>query len=191
MCYKYNPITMENDMNKIEQHIAGIINRHTVHVDSRIIKMLDREFDKKTYSNRENVDALLLELTLKSGSKIKTLDKVPGEEYQWRHDWAEDWTAFSPETPIYLIDLKRRPAKYPNIVLSGTDKMIKSYNMGQLTHIVAFSQSKETNYQLGDWITFKFEGILPVKEAIKMSTQKTSEYSLLHKSCLQTEEYVV
>ena len=178
-------------MNKIEQHIAGIINRHTVHVDSRIIKMLDREFDKKTYSNRENVDALLLELTLKSGSKIKTLDKVPGEEYQWRHDWAEDWTAFSPETPIYLIDLKRRPAKYPNIVLSGTDKMIKSYNMGQLTHIVAFSQSKETNYQLGDWITFKFEGILPVKEAIKMSTQKTSEYSLLHKSCLQTEEYVV
>ena len=182
---------MNNTMNKIEQHIAGIINRHTVHVDSRIIKMLDREFDKKTYSNRENVDALLLELTLKSGSKIKTLDKVPGEDYQWRHDWAEDWTSFSPETPIYLIDLKRRPAKYPNIVLSGTDKMIKSYNMGQLTHIVAFSQSKETNYQLGDLITFKFEGILPVKEAIKMATQKTSEYSLLHKSCLQTEECVV
>lgn len=178
-------------MNKIEQHIAGIINRHTVHVDSRIIKMLDREFAKKTYSNRENVDALLLELTLKSGGKIKTLDKVPGEGYQWRHDWAEDWTSHSPNTPVYLIDLKRRPAKYQNVVLSGTDKMIKSYNMGQLTHIVAFSQNKETNYQLGDLITFKFEGILPIKEAIKMSVKKTDNYRLLHKSCLQNEECIV
>ena len=69
--------------------------------------------------------------------------------------------------------------------------MIESYNMGQLTHIVAFSQSKETNYQLGDWITFKFEGILPVKQAIKMSTRKTDKYSVLHKICLQTEERVV
>lgn len=178
-------------LNKIEQHISNIINNHTVCVNSGTIKMLDREFDKKTYSTRENVDALLLELTLKSGGKIRTLDKVPGEDYQWRHDWAEDWTAFSPDTPIYLIDLKRRPSKYPNIVLSGTNKMIKSYNMGQLTHIIAFSQSKETNYQLGDWITFKFEGILPVKEAIKKATRKTSEYSLLHKSCLQNDVCVV
>lgn len=172
-------------LNDIEKHIANIVNNHTVYVHSGIIRMLDREYAKKTYSNRENVDALLLELTLKAGSKIRTLDKVPGESYQWRHDWAEDWTAFSPNTPVYLIDLKRKPAKYPNIVLSGIDKMVKSYNMGQLTHIVAFSQSKETNYQLHDIITFKFEGILPVEEAIAQSTRKTDQYSLLHKSRLK------
>jgi len=178
-------------MNKIEQHIAGIINRHTVHVDSRIIKMIEREWEKGTYSKRENVDALLLELTLKSGSKIKTLDKVGNDGYQWRHDWAEDWTSFSPETPIYLIDLKRRPHNRVNYVLSGVNKMRQSYNMGQLTHIVGYTQNKENNYQLGDWITFKFEGILPIKEAIKMSYEKTKHFNLLHKSCLQNEECII
>lgn len=174
-------------MNKIEQHIANIINNHTVHVDSGVIKMIDREWDKGTYSKRENCDALLLELTLKAGGKIRTLDKVGNDGYQWRHDWAEDWTSFSPETPIYLIDLKRRPAWSSRYVLSGVDKMKKSYNMGQLTHIVGYTQNKENDYQLGDWITFKFEGILPIKQAIKMSFEKTKEFNLLHKSCLQND----
>jgi len=92
---------------------------------------------------------------------------------------------------MYLIDLKRRPAKYNNYVLSGTDKMIKSYNMNQLTHIVGFVQNIEHDYKLGDVLKFKYEGLLPIKQAVKQSNRKTSSYSLLSKSCLQTSEISV
>ena len=178
-------------MHRRESYIANIIDNHEYVVDSWLFDALEAEFAKGTYSSRENCDALALELTLKRNGKIRTLPAVDGESYQWRHDWAEDWGRFSSETPMYLIDLKRRPAKYNNYVLSGIDKMIKSYNMNQLTHIVGFVQNIEHDYKLGDVLKFKYEGLLPIKQAVKQSNRKTSSYSLLSKSCLQTSEISV
>lgn len=162
--------------------IKEIINSHTYTVDHWLLYRLEEEFNKGTYSKRENVDALALELTLKKEGKIDTLDKLPNESYQWRHDWAY--------TDEILIDLKRRPNWSSNYSLSGIHKMLDSYNKGQLTHIVGFSQNIETNYKIGDVLNFTFEGILPVKEAIQKSKNK-GPFNLLAKYCLHEEEFVV
>ena len=157
--------------------IANIINNHSYIVDEWLIDRLDQEFNKGSYSNRLNIDALALEITAKRVGLMQTLDEVDGEAYQWRHDWA-----FSKDV---LIDLKRKPDKYDNICLTGIFKMVDSYHKNQLTHIVAFSQNIETNYKIGQKLTFKFEGMLPLKEAIKTAVKTSGDYSLLNVKYLQ------
>ena len=58
--------------------------------------------------------------------------------------------------------------------------------MGQLTHIVSYTQNIETNYKLGDVLTFKADGYLPIMEALNVSQTKMRSYKLLNKKCLQT-----
>jgi len=168
--------------------ITDTINTHAYTVDQWLLDELEKHWSYGSYSKRENVDALALELTLKHQGKITTLPKVESEKYQWRHDWAY--------TPEILIDLKRKPNKYRNISLPPPGKygngckMIESYNMGQLTHIVGFSQNIETDYKIGDVLKFKFLGILPLKEAIHFSTNKIV-CRLLSPDHLQNEEDIV
>jgi hypothetical protein len=159
------------------EKIADIINNHTYVVDEWLIDRLNQEFNKGNYSNRKNVDALALELTAKRIGTMTTLDKLENESYQWRHDWA-----YSDDI---LIDLKRRPSKYSNICLTGVLKMVESYNMNQLTHIVAFSQNIENNYEIGQVLKFKFEGMLPLKDAIKTAIRTNGDYRLLNINHLQ------
>jgi hypothetical protein len=164
------------------EEIAEIINNHTYVVDEWLLNRLDEEFAKGSYSNRENINALALELTAKREGKIKTGDIATNpktgkkETYQWRHDWKYDENIF--------IDLKRKPMARSNICLTGVSKMIESYNMKELTHIVAFSQNIENNYKIGQKLYFKFEGILPLKQAINESTSMDT-FKLLNVNNLQ------
>ena len=138
--------------------IANTINNHSYIIDDWLVSTLDEEFKNSNYSERKNVDALALEKYLLVQGKINVLPKIETEKFQWRHDWAL--------TPDVLIDLKRKPGYSKNISLSGIEKMRASAEMQppQLTHIVAYTQNIEHNYKIGQVLTFKFEGILPVKE---------------------------
>jgi hypothetical protein len=69
--------------------------------------------------------------------------------------------------------------------------MITSYNMGQLTHIVGFTQNIEHNYKVGDVLRFKCEGIITLKDAIKQSFSTKDNYKLLSKNYLQMPEVMV
>lgn len=158
------------------EDIKHIIDTHTYVVDRWLLNKLDEEAKKPAYSNRANVDALAFEKTAERVGKLKKAPKVNGERYQWRHDWMYDENTF--------IDLKRKPNNRFNVCLSNIDKMIKSYEMNQLTHIVAYSQNIEHNYKEGQKLYFKFEGMLPLREAIKRSTIKES-YRLLNTSILR------
>lgn len=163
--------------------IADTINNHEYVVDQWLIDALKAEWNKGTYSSEENVDALALEFTLKREGKIVTLDKLPNEKYQWRHDWAY--------TQYCLIDLKRRPSWSNNLCLSGTEKMKDSFNKNQLTHIVGFSQNIENNYKIGDILKFTYEGILPLRDAINNSQRTKKDYRLLSKNSLHLHENVL
>ena len=158
------------------EDIKHIIDTHTYVVDRWLLNELDEEAKKPAYSNRANVDALAFEKTAERVGKLKKAPKVNGERYQWRHDWMYDENTF--------IDLKRKPNNRFNVCLSNIDKMIKSYEMNQLTHIVAYSQNIEHDYKEGQKLYFKFEGMLPLREAIKRSTIKES-YRLLNTSILR------
>lgn len=164
-------------MNDLIEKIADTINNHTYVVDEWLLNALDEEAKKPAYSSRKNVNALALEFTAKHVGSMQTLDKLDNEGYQWRHDWA-----FTDEV---LIDLKRKPNKYSNVSLTGILKMVESYNCNQLTHIVAFSQNIEEDYEIGQKLTFKFEGMLPLKDAIRTSARTSSDYRLLNVNCLQ------
>ena len=164
-------------MNDLIKKIADTINNHTYVVDEWLLNALDEEAKKPAYSSRKNVDALALEMTAKHVGSMQTLDKLDNEGYQWRHDWA-----FTDEV---LIDLKRKPNKYSNVSLTGILKMVESYDCNQLTHIVAFSQNIEEDYKIGQKLTFKFEGMLPLKDAIKTAARTSSDYRLLNVNCLQ------
>jgi len=161
-----------NKVRKAMQELAKIINEIKITVTPDHHDLLKREYQKNTYSSSKNVDALLLELHMKNFMGFTTLDTVSNESYQWRHDIMYK---------NLLIDLKRRPKWSQNISLSKLFKLKESFNMGQLTHIVCYSQNKEHNYSIGDRITFKFEGWLPVMDAINESIPK-SNYNLLSKS---------
>lgn len=163
--------------------ITEIINTHTYTVDEWLLNTLNAEFRKGSYSNRKNVDALALELTLGKAGKLKTLPKVMGEKYQWRHDWAY--------SPNVLIDLKRRPKSSNNYSIYNTAKMIESYNMNQLTHIVGFTQNIENDYNIGDVLTFQCEGMLPIEKAIQLAFNYSPGFKLLSKDYLQPEETVI
>lgn len=171
------------------EEIAEIINNHTYVVDEWLLNRLDEEAKKPAYKNPKNVDALALEFTAQRVGKMEVGEIVTnpetGEEenYQWRHDWA-----FTNEV---LIDLKRKPSKYFNISLTGISKMVSSYNLNQLTHIVAFSQNIEHDYKIGQELTFKFEGMLPLKEAVKASFKTSKGYSLLNVNHLQNTKLKV
>ena len=164
------------------EEIAEIINTHSYVVDEWLLNRLDEEFAKGSYSNRENVDALALELTAKREGKMKVGEIATNpktgekEDYQWRHDWKYDENI--------LIDLKRKPMVHPNVCLTGVSKMIESYSIKELTHIVAFSQNIENNYKIGQKLYFKFEGMLPLKQAIKESTSMDT-FKLLNVDNLQ------
>jgi len=151
--------------------IAETINSHTYVVDQWLLDRLDTEFRKGSYSERKNVDALALELTLLKAGKIKVLDKVKGESYQWRHDWAFNLQ--------YLLDLKRRPKGSRNISLSGINKFTESLMMGQLTHFVSYTQNIEHDYKMGDVLTFEFDGMIGVIDGIKKSNATTKAFRLL------------
>ena len=170
-------------MNNLIKKIADTINNHTYTVDEWLLNALDEEAKKPAYSSRKNVDALALEFTAIRVGKMK-VDKIAvnpetGEEegYQWRHDWKYDKNTF--------IDLKRKPNKYSNLSLTKIFKMVESYDRKQLTHIVGFSQNIEHDYKIGDKLTFKFEGMLPLKDAIKRSARGKGDYRLLNVNCLQ------
>jgi len=163
--------------------IKEIINTHTYTVDRWLLDELDREDAEGTYSSRKNVDALALEKTLKKCGKLKTLEKVPTEQYQWRHDWAY--------TDHILIDLKRRPKQYNNYSISNIHKMKESKELNQLTHLVGYSQNIENDYKIGDVLTFKFEGILEIEEAISKVRTNDKGYMFLSKNCLLSEESVL
>lgn len=163
--------------------VTEIINNHTYKVDTWLLDALNREFKKGSYSSRKNVDALALELTLAKAGKLKTLSKVKGESYQWRHDWAY--------SPTVLIDLKRRPQFSNNYSISNTHKMLESRKMNQLTHIVGFVQNIEHNYKIGDVLTFQCEGMLPIEKAIELAYPHSPGFKLLSKKALQTEDCVL
>ncbi len=162
--------------------IADIINNHTYIVDEWLINRLDEEFNKGSYSSRENIDALALELTAKKLGKMQTLERCKNERYQWRHDWAYH---------DHLIDLKRKPAKWPNICLNDVPKMVESYNLNQLTHIVGYTQNIETDYEIGQILEFEFSGMLPLREAITLSERKGDTWRILNTNHLQREELTV
>ena len=171
------------------EEIAKIINSHTYVVDQWLLDTLNEEFAKKSYSSRENIDALAFEKTAIRCGKIQVgeiaINPNTGEEedYQWRHDWKYDENTF--------IDLKRKPMKWPNICLNNIPKMIKSYERNQLTHIVAYTQNIENDYKIGQVLEFEFKGILPVKEAIKLSERKGDTWRILNVNYLQNIELKV
>jgi len=147
------------------------INNHRYIVDEWLLNALEQEYRKGSYSNRNNVEALALEFTLyKAGGFSRPST--------WRHDLQLSESLF--------IDLKRRPKWSDNISLSNKGRLEESHRMGQLTHIVSYTQNIETNYKLGDVLTFKADGYLPIMEALSVSQTKMRSYKLLNKKCLQT-----
>jgi len=146
------------------------INNHRYIVDEWLLKALEQECRKGSYSNKTNVEALALEFTLyKAGGFSKPTT--------WRHDLQLSESTF--------IDLKRRPKWSENISLSNKGRLEESHRMGQLTHIVSYTQNIETDYKVGDVLTFDADGYLPVMDALNVARDMQS-YKLLNKKCLQT-----
>ena len=110
--------------------------------------------------------------------KLAMGEIVNNEGYQWRHDWKYNENTF--------IDLKRKPLKYTNISLGTMKRMIESYNMKELTHIVAYSQNIEHDYKIGDKLTFEFLGMLPFRKAYDWRHVKNDGLSYLSVFNLQT-----
>ena len=171
------------------EEIAEIINNHTYVVDEWLLNRLDEEAKKPAYSSRENVDALALELTARRAGKMKVGEIATNpetgkrEKYQWRHDWKYDENTF--------IDLKRKPAQWPNICLNDVPKMIQSYNINQLTHIVGYTQNIENYYKIGQVLEFEFKGILPLREAVNLSERKGDTWRVLNVNHLQNTKLKV
>ena len=165
-------------MIELEQHIKDKINNHTYVVDQKLIDHLDAEFDKGTYSNRTNVDAIAMEETMKWKGIAKQDKPMPGEAYAWRHD--DMIEKFLPH--IYYIDYKRKPHYSNSVSLTKKNQMIESYNMNQLTHIVAFKTNIDeiTPDKIGKTLRFKFLGIWTVKEAWNQSSAPAETYRLLN-----------
>lgn len=152
------------NIEQAEIHIANIINNHKAVVDEGMIEFFKKELSKGTYSNYQNIQALALEYSLRQAGLLTTLPKLPREKYQWRHDWAY--------TPEILIDLKRRPAQFQNTSLGDPLKSLESYAMKQVTHFVIYTTNKETDLVLGDKLFFRFEDMIDVREAFKLSIIK-------------------
>jgi len=146
------------------------INNHRYIVDEWLLNALEQEYRKGSYSNKTNVEALALEFTLyKAGGFSKPST--------WRHDLQLSESTF--------VDLKRRPKWSENISLSNKGRLEESNRLGQLTHIVSYTQNIETDYKLGDVLTFEADGYLPVMNALSVARDMQS-YKLLNKKCLQT-----
>ncbi len=165
-------------MIELEQHIKDKINNHTYVVDQKLIDHLSAEYKKGTYSKRENVDAIAMEETMKWKGIAKQDKPVPGEAYAWRHD--DMIEVFSPN--IYYIDYKRKGHQYKNISLTKKHQMIESYNINQLTHIVAYKTNIDiiTPNEIGKTLTFKYLGIWTVKQAWNESSAPVETYRLLN-----------
>ena len=146
------------------------INNHRYVVDEWLLNALEGEYQKGSYSNRDNVEALALELTLYKECGFS-------RPSTWRYDVKLSESLF--------IDLKRRPKWSNNISLSGKGHLEESHRLGQLTHIVSYTQNIESNYKIGDLLTFDADGYLPVMEALNFARDMQS-YKLLDKKCLQT-----
>lgn len=121
-----------------------------------------------SYSSRLNAEAESLEFALRELNKMTLGTKVPGESYQWRHDGIYK---------SFKVDFKRKPSNRINICIKSIQAQ-ESYEMGELTHIVAFSVNIERALQIGDELKFKCHKIYTVPEAIKNS-QNMGNYSLL------------
>lgn len=164
-----------NMTTRIEEIVAEKINNHRYTVDQKLIDRLDEEFQKPAYRYRANVDALAMEITMRWAGKLKTKDKLPDEQYQWRHD---DWIVHAHRD--YLIDYKRKPFDSNNCSISNKEQMVESYNMGELTHLVAFSTNFDriTEEIIGKELRFRFLKMKPIKEAWKESFKPEPEYRL-------------
>ncbi len=171
------------------EEIADIINNHTYVVDEWLLNRLDEEAKKSAYEVRENVDALALEFTAQRVGKMEVGEIITNpktgkkENYQWRHDWKYDDNTF--------IDLKRKPTKWPNICLNDIPKMVESYEFNQLTHIVGYTQNIEHDYKIGQVLEFEFKGILPFREAVKLSERKGDTWRILNVNHLQNIKHKV
>lgn len=152
------------------------INNHTYIVDQWLLDALEEEYQKGSYSNRNNVEALALEFTLYKAGGFK-------RPKTWRHDLQLSDSVF--------VDLKRRPKWSDNISLSTKGRLEESYEMGQLTHIVGYTQNIESDYKIGDILKFNVDGFLPVMEALNESQTKMRSYKLLNKKRLQTLQNVL
>lgn len=164
------------------EEIKKIIDTHEYVIDHWLINRIDNEFKKGSYSSRENCNALALEITLKEAGILKTLDKVEGESYQWRHDWAYDEN--------HLIDLKCRPVWSNNYSVSVNKESVK---LGQVTHIVGFKQNIVLNDyvpHVGKTLKFTCEGIIPVEDVEKYGRDQGGWY-LLDKKYLHLPQTVV
>ncbi len=146
------------------------INNHRYIVDEWLLNALEQEYQKGSYSNRDNVEALALEFTLYRAGGFS-------RPSTWRYDVRLSESLF--------IDLKRRPKWSNNISLSGKGHLEESHRLGQLTHIVSYTQNIESNYKVGDLLTFDADGYLPVMDALNVARDMQS-YKLLDKKCLQT-----
>lgn len=165
------------------KEIKNIIDTHEYVIDHWLINQIDNEYKKGgSYSNRANMNALALEITLKQAGKLKTLDKVVGESYQWRHDWAYD--------KDHLIDLKCRPVWSSNYSVSVNKESIE---LGQVTHIVGFKQNIALDgYQrhIGKTLKFTCEGMIPIEDVEKYGKDQGGWY-LLDKKYLHLPQTVV
>ena len=76
-------------------------------------------------------------------------------------------------------------------VLNDVPKMIQSYNINQLTHIVGYTQNIENYYKIGQVLEFEFKGILPLREAVDLSERKGDTWRVLNVDYLQNTKLKV
>ena len=152
------------NIDQAEVHIKNIIDNHIAIVDEDMLNFFKQEFAKGTYSSYENCQALALEYSLRKVGLLTTLPKLKRERYQWRHDWAY--------TLEILIDLKRRPLRFPNTTIGNPTKALSSVSMNQLTHYVIYTTNKENDLFIGDELKFKFEDMISVQDALKQCIMK-------------------
>lgn len=156
--------------------LIDTINNHTYVVDQWLLDALKDEYNKGSYSDYKNVEALALEFTLYKTNKCK-------RPHIWRYD-------IPLEHEIY-IDLKRRPRWSNNVSLSDKGNLEESIKMGLLTHFISYTQNIETDYQIGQTLKFKVDGFIDAAEALNEARIVTKTYKLLNKNYLQNTENVV
>lgn len=156
-------------MNTYLNELRDYINRCTYIVDNDMLDYFDEKVKTGSYSSRINAEAESLEFALRQQNVTTLGEIVPGEPYQWRNDGVYK---------SLKLDFKRKPRIYQNICIKPKQAQ-ESYEMGELTHIVAFSVNIETSLQIGDKLQFKCHKIYTVRDAI-VASRSNGGYSLLN-----------
>lgn len=152
----------------MEDELKDIINSCQYIVDAKLLNYFDSKWATGNYSSRLNVEAEAMEFILKDSGVLSVGDIVEGERYQWRHD------------AIYksmIIDFKRRP-KWSNKISFKHKQAKKSYELGELTHIVSYTSNIEQKLNIGDNLTFSYDRSFTIPDALKMAVNQGS-YSFL------------